>query len=61
MIKFNKQTNTFDSMFQQHHINDISIHRMYQWIKTGEISLKDFNVWVEYKERASKQSFIDMF
>ncbi len=61
MIKYNKHTDTFDSNFFKHPISNVSNNMMYGWIAAKEISIKDFNVWVEYKERASKQAFIDMF
>lgn len=61
MIKYNKNTNTFDSMFNQHPISEISTNRMYGWIAAKEISIKDFNVWIEYKEQTAKHYILNKF
>ena len=49
MITYNKSKEVFSSNIKEHNISTVSDVMMYQWVKTGEISLPDFKAWFIWK------------
>ncbi len=48
MIRFVPQTGQFAAKTKYYNPSDISPKLMYEWIKTGNISLADFELWLTY-------------
>lgn len=49
MIIFNSSANTFESKFKSYPIKDINENLVYQWIKSGDLSLPAFKKWYSMK------------
>jgi hypothetical protein len=49
MIIFNNSAKTFESKFKSYPLKDINENLIYQWIKSGDLSLSDFKKWYSLK------------
>lgn len=49
MITYNKDKQVFSSKFKQYTVAEVNDALVYQWIKTGELSLPDFKSWFVWK------------
>lgn len=55
MIIFNDSAKTFESKFKSYPIKDINENLVYQWIKSGDLSLPAFKKWYTMKMIESSQ------
>lgn len=58
-MTYNKVTHQFDIGNELVHIDSVSEVKVYQWVKSGELSLQDFKSWYAYKAGQAYQSGID--
>ena len=56
MIIFNSSANTFESKFKSYPLKEINENTVYQWIKSGDLSLPEFKKWYSMKMIESSQS-----
>lgn len=56
MIIFNSSANTFESRVKSYPLKEINESIVYQWIKSGDLSLPVFKKWYSMKMIESSQS-----
>lgn len=65
MIKYMTSTKTFESKFKSYTLGEVTETLVYQWVKTGELSLPDFKKWYSSKVSAAydsgKMDFVSKF
>jgi hypothetical protein len=54
MVKYNKSTNTFQSMYKEFKVIDVTPNMCYGWIREGVLSVGDFKLWLELQNKELK-------